>query len=110
MGVLISVAFFTLLERKLLGYAHYRKGPTKIVYWGLLQPISDAIKLFFKEFLKGFKVSYYFFVGGPVLGLFFMFVLWGSYMGFFGCFGSIFLIIYVFVFMGLGVYFLLFCG
>lgn len=45
---LISVAFFTLVERKVLSLIQIRKGPNKISFIGLLQPISDAIKLFTK--------------------------------------------------------------
>uniref|UniRef100_UPI00315DA7E2 NADH dehydrogenase subunit 1 n=1 Tax=Ceratozetella imperatoria TaxID=3127034 RepID=UPI00315DA7E2 len=109
-GVLLGLAFFTLVERKILGYIHFRKGPTKLFYFGLLQPISDAVKLFSKEFIVGFGFSFFLFMTGPVLGFFLMLVLWVTYGSYFGLLGGIFSIVYVFCFLSLGVYFLLFCG
>ncbi len=43
------VAYTTLLERKLLGRIQVRFGPNRVGYFGLLQPLADGIKSFFKE-------------------------------------------------------------
>lgn len=58
--VLLTVAFLTLLERKILGYVQNRKGPTKILFIGILQPIIDGGKLIIKSLLV--EKIYYFFI------------------------------------------------
>jgi NADH:ubiquinone oxidoreductase subunit H len=49
-GILLSVAFFTLFERKILGLSQNRMGPNKVFFFGLFQPFLDGIKLLTKEF------------------------------------------------------------
>lgn len=49
LGVLLTVAFSTLLERKILGLVGLRLGPYKVSFVGILQPFSDAIKLAGKQ-------------------------------------------------------------
>jgi len=47
--LLLSIAFFTLLERKVLAGAQRRRGPNAMGPYGLFQPVSDGLKLFGKE-------------------------------------------------------------
>jgi NADH-quinone oxidoreductase subunit H len=47
--LLISVAYFTIAERKIMGIIQRRKGPNVIGFVGLLQPLADGLKLFVKE-------------------------------------------------------------
>lgn len=47
--LLISVAYFTIAERKIMGAIQRRRGPNVVGYIGLLQPLADGLKLFAKE-------------------------------------------------------------
>lgn len=58
--VFLTVCFLTLLERKILGYVQNRKGPTKVLFYGLLQPVIDGGKLILKRII--IDKIYYFFI------------------------------------------------
>ena len=47
--ILISVAYLTYVERKVIGAIHLRKGPNVVGPFGLFQPLADGLKLFLKE-------------------------------------------------------------
>nr|WMH03364.1 NADH dehydrogenase subunit 1 [Encyrtus aurantii] len=74
--ILISVAFITLLERKILGYIQLRKGPNKAGIMGIFQPFSDAIKLFSKELLLLYKSNYLLYLFCPLFSMFLMMLMW----------------------------------
>lgn len=76
MIVLLRIAFFTLIERKFLGYCHTRKGPNKTGIMGFLQPISDALKLFRKEINKIFYINKFIQIVSPLIIILIIIIIW----------------------------------
>jgi len=59
--ILLTIAFFTLFERKVIGRFHLRIGPNKVRGLGILQPLLDAFKLFGKENISPNIINFFFF-------------------------------------------------
>nr|YP_009519730.1 NADH dehydrogenase subunit 1 [Colpocephalum griffoneae]AYC65904.1 NADH dehydrogenase subunit 1 [Colpocephalum griffoneae] len=108
--ILLSVAFFSLMERKILSYVHFRKGPNKVIISGFLQPFADALKLLTKDdspVLWSNKILYFF---SPL----FMFVLamisWVVFPFFWGVTSNKLSFLITIIIMGLSVYGIMFSG
>ncbi len=76
MPILLSVAFMTIIERKILAATQRRVGPTEVGPYGLLQPFSDALKLILKESVVPAQSNKIIFYMAPVVTLVFSLLGW----------------------------------
>jgi len=67
--LMLAVAYLTFAERKIIGYMQDRIGPNRVGPFGLLQPIADGMKLFFKELILPSHSNRYLFVVAPILAI-----------------------------------------
>jgi len=68
--ILISVAYLTLAERKVMGGMQQRFGPNSVGFFGLLQPMADGLKLLLKESVIPTNSNTFSFIFAPILTFF----------------------------------------
>nr|QNE85452.1 NADH dehydrogenase subunit 1 [Morinia doronici] len=108
--VLVSVAFLTLLERKILGYIQLRKGPNKVGIVGIPQPFCDAIKLFTKEQTYPLLSNYISYYISPIFSLFLSLLVWMCMPMFVKLFSFNLGLLFFFCCTSLGVYTVMIAG
>jgi NADH-quinone oxidoreductase subunit H len=74
--LILSVAYFTYWERKILAWMHVRVGPNRVGWKGLLQPFADVIKMLLKEIVVPTKSNKFLFLLAPCLSLVPAFAVW----------------------------------
>ena len=74
--ILLSVAYLTLAERKVIGWMQYRKGPNVVGPFGLLQPLADGAKLFLKETIVPSGSNRIIFVLAPMITFILSLIAW----------------------------------
>ncbi len=104
--LLISIAFLTLLERKVIGSIQQRKGPNVVGLMGVLQPISDGFKLILKETIIPAHATTFLFLAAPFLMFLCAIIIW--FVVVYNIQGSFYItdlsILYIFVISSLSVY------
>ena len=110
--LIIAVAYFTLVERKIMAGIQRRRGPDVVGAWGLIQPFADAAKLILKETILPSTANTVLFVIAPILSFMLSLVGWAVIP-----FGETFVladinvgVLYLFAISSLGVYGIIMLG
>jgi NADH-quinone oxidoreductase subunit H len=74
--LILAVAYYTYMERKVIGYMQIRRGPNRIGPLGLFQPFADVFKLLMKEIVLPENANKFLFLLAPVLSLAPAFAAW----------------------------------
>ena len=74
--LLISIAFFTLAERKIMAGIQRRRGPNVVGLWGLLQPFADGCKAFLKELVIPYQAERVLFILAPSISFVLSLINW----------------------------------
>ena len=110
--LLISIAYLTLIERKVIASMQRRKGPNVVGFFGLLQPFADVLKLIIKETILPSVANRVIFILAPIITLFLSLMGWAAIpIGLGQVFSDVNLgILYVFAVSSLGVYGIILSG
>lgn len=69
--IILAVAFYTLVERRILASTQRRRGPSVVGPYGVGQPIADGLKLLAKEWVIAFSTNAMIFIIAPLVSFFF---------------------------------------
>ena len=110
--ILLAVAFFTLLERKIMAGIQRRRGPNVVGLFGVLQPFADGLKLLIKETIIPSKANKIIFLLAPIIALFLSFLNYTILpLSLFNVFADINLgVLYIFAISSLSVYSIIMSG
>jgi len=67
--LILTVAYYTYAERKIIGYMQVRMGPNRVGPWGLFQPFADVFKLLLKEIVLPADANKFLFILAPLLSI-----------------------------------------